>query len=298
MHPRLTYKGHQELATHKCCQFSQAAHTPVLPTSGTWNLWENANPHIRRAQEIYPPNIKKELKEELDVEMAPVSPAPSVPIDIGVDDQQFQERRPKTTSEKLDESLDDLVEDKEFDSDEEARRLNQTLDECIKEGPKVPRVKDIRENPGATQSYHPFSRPAGRTAWHEHVDAMMMAAKSKGSPARGSNEPPPGGMKRQFTTELLDPMSPESIRKKGRQQRIETPSLMTWHYTSAFPKYLMYHRGELHLVVKDIMHGLRFKPEHYSPVLQVKQNGDYKYVDVGEYNSKWLKFHKGNSPQQ
>ena len=227
--------------------------------------------------------MKKEPKEDMDVEMAPVSPVPSVPIDIEVDARQFQ--RPKTTNEKLDGPLDDLIEEKEFDSDEEVRKMNRTLDRVIKES------FEPKEKPKVDS--HPYFDAAFKYSDQERVDAIM-GTTVKGSTARGSNDPPPSGTKGQLEHAYADPMSPESIRKKGRQQHKDLPVLMEWHYTSAYPKYMLYHGGKLHLVVADMMKGLTIKPEHYAPVLMVKASGEYRYVDVEGYNERWLKYYKDN----
>ena len=45
------------------------------------------------------------------------------------------------------------------------------------------------------------------------------------------------------------------------------------------------------------MYGLRFKAEPYSPILQVKADGNFKFIRVTEYNSKWLKMTKDKAPK-
>ena len=109
----------------------------------------------------------------------------------------------------------------------------------------------------------------------------ILHSRSKGSVARGSNEQPgqQAGDKRKHIG-LKDPMSPESIRKAARKCIAEYPNLFEWHATAAFPKYI------LHLYGRDILEGLRFRPEHYAPILQVKYDGNFKYVRVMEYKLK------------
>ena len=176
-------------------------------------------------------------------------------VEVEIDASQFTGL---TTQQKLDTELNDLVEN----SDDDDRSSEKSMRTRRREERKKSRV-------------HDDDRP------HQY---------SKGIYARGSHEQPEqqAGDKRKFTS-LQEPMSPESIRKSARKFIKESPNLFEWHVVSAFPKLFQYYRGERHLHAEKILENLRIVPEYHAPTLQVKADGNFRYVHVTEYNSRWLK---------
>ena len=87
----------------------------------------------------------------------------------------------------------------------------------------------------------------------------------------------------------MEPASPEGIAKMARYQWSNEESRMRRQSVTQYPKYFMYFAGELHFVATDVLRGLSFNREEYSPILQKHLNGRYKYEYVIPYNSKWLK---------
>ena len=48
----------------------------------------------------------------------------------------------------------------------------------------------------------------------------------------------------------------------------------------------------MHLVAEEILAGLNLQPTEYAPILQKNYQGNFRYQQVTEYNSKWLKKNK------
>ena len=58
-----------------------------------------------------------------------------------------------------------------------------------------------------------------------------------------------------------------------------------------FPKLFQYYYGELHLKADELLEGLKIEPTTYAPKLP-QQGGKYVYMNVKEYNYRWLKLKK------
>ena len=65
-------------------QFLQNAHVPVKPTTGVWNLWEDAIKNQPLARDVNKVNVAKDVAEKKE-------PAEAEELQIEVDESQFKE---------------------------------------------------------------------------------------------------------------------------------------------------------------------------------------------------------------
>ena len=63
---------------------------------------------------------------------------------------------------------------------------------------------------------------------------------------------------------------------------------MRMHQEDDYPSKFCFSKGTQFWMLEDLLKGLTFKAEVYSPILQTMRNGELKYMMVTPYNQKWL----------
>ena len=84
------------------------------------------------------------------------------------------------------------------------------------------------------------------------------------------------------------PDSPTSIEKLAKMHWLSYSAKMKSHEDADLPRRFCNIRGIEYLELKDLLVGLTFDMEDYSPILQHQNDGSLKYILVVPYNSKWL----------
>ena len=187
---------------------------------------------------------------------------------------------------------------------------------CAENKARVIEEENKKQNMVTTTSPEPIREKRTPKGLDETLDSRIQRDKSSGSYKETNDKGSQGGNRPGSSTDLPDrqhagsepqdltpprkrkagvPDSPTSIEKLAKMHWFSYSVKMKNHEDADLPRRLCNIRGIEYLELKDLLVGLTFDMEDYSPILQHQSDGSLKYILVVPYNSKWLpRDHKGH----